>query len=133
MCIRDRLILVLAGTALAALVVWTASHTILRPLEDLTQSARQIEAGNLELNLPVRAQDEVGKLAHAFNSMASRLREFKRIDHDRLTRSRQTTQLAIDSLPDAVFVIGPDDSIEISNDAARTYFGICLLYTSRCV
>jgi signal transduction histidine kinase len=118
------LILVLAGTALAALVVWTASHTILRPLEDLTQSARQIEAGNLELNLPVRAQDEVGKLAHAFNSMASRLREFKRIDHDRLTRSRQTTQLAIDSLPDAVFVIGPDDTIEISNDAARTYFGI---------
>jgi signal transduction histidine kinase len=90
----------------------------------LTLSARQIEAGNLELNLRVRSRDEVGKLADAFNSMASRLREFKRLDHDRLIRTKLTTQLAIDSLPDAVFVIGPDDAIEISNDAARKYFGI---------
>ncbi len=118
------LVLVIAGTALAGIVVWTASFTILRPLEDLTRSAWQIESGNLELSLPMRSRDEVGKLAEAFNSMASRLREFKRLDHDRLIRSRQTTQLAIDSLPDAVFVIGPDDTIEIANDAARSYFGI---------
>jgi two-component system, NtrC family, sensor histidine kinase KinB len=118
------LVLVIAGTVLAGIVVWTASMTILRPLEDLTRSAWQIEAGNLELSLPMRSRDEVGKLAEAFNSMASRLREFKRADHDRLIRSQQTTQLAIDSLPDAVFVIGPDDTIEIANDAARSYFGI---------
>lgn len=118
------LILVVAGTLLAAVVVWTASVTILRPLKDLTQSARQIEDGNLDLYLPMRSQDEIGKLAEAFNSMASRLREFKRLDHDRLTRSQQTTQLAIDSLHDAVFVIGPDGTIEISNDAAQSYFGI---------
>jgi signal transduction histidine kinase len=118
------LILVIAGTLLAAVVVWTAGASILRPLRDFTQSARQIEAGNLDLNLKPRSKDEIGELAEAFNSMTSRLREFKRIDHDRLMRSEQTTQLAIDSLPDAVFVIGPDDTIEISNDAARSYFGI---------
>jgi PAS domain S-box-containing protein len=56
--------------------------------------------------------------------MISRLREFKRIDHDRIMRSEQTTQLAINSLPDAVFVIGPDDRIAIANDAAHSYFGI---------
>ena len=98
--------------------------SILRPLRDFTQSARQIEAGNLDLNLKPRSRDEIGELAEAFNSMTSRLREFKRIDHDRLMRSQQTTQLAIDSLPDAVFVIGPDDTIEISNNSARSYFGI---------
>jgi NtrC-family two-component system sensor histidine kinase KinB len=118
------LILVIAGTLLAGLVVWTAGTSILRPLGDFTRSARQIEAGNLDLNLKPRSKDEIGELAEAFNSMTSRLREFKRIDHDRLMRSQQTTQLAIDSLPDAVFVIGPDDTIEISNDAARSYFGI---------
>jgi NtrC-family two-component system sensor histidine kinase KinB len=125
LAVRNALfILVVAGTLLAALVVWTASISILRPLKDLTRSARQIEEGNLDLHLPMRSQDEIGKLAEAFNSMASRLREFKRLDHDRLTRSQQTTQLAIDSLHDAVFVIGPDGNIEISNDAARSYFGI---------
>jgi two-component system, NtrC family, sensor histidine kinase KinB len=118
------LILVIAGTALAAMVVWTAGISILRPLRDFTHSARQIEAGNLDLNLTPRSNDEIGELTEAFNSMTSRLREFKRIDHDRLMRSEQTTQLAIDSLPDAVFVIGPHDTIEISNDAARSYFGI---------
>ncbi len=118
------LILVIAGTLLAAMVVWTAGASILRPLRDFTQSARQIEAGNLDLNLKPRSRDEIGELAEAFNSMTSRLREFKRIDHDRLMRSQQTTQLAIDSLPDAVFVIGPDDTIEISNNSARSYFGI---------
>jgi NtrC-family two-component system sensor histidine kinase KinB len=118
------LVLVIAGTALAGVVVWTAGASILRPLRDFTHSARQIEAGNLDLNLPIRSRDEIGELTEAFNSMTSRLRDFKRIDHDRLMRSQQTTQLAIDSLPDAVFVIGPDDNIEIANDAARSYFGI---------
>jgi two-component system, NtrC family, sensor histidine kinase KinB len=117
-------ILVIVGSVLAGVVVWTAGVTVLRPLKDFTESARQIEAGNLELNLQPRSRDEIGKLAAAFNSMASRLREFKRADHDRLIRSRQTTQLAIDSLPEAVFVIGPDEKIEISNDAARNYFRI---------
>jgi signal transduction histidine kinase len=118
------LILVIVGTLLAGIVVWTAGVQILRPLKDFTRSARQIEDGNLDLNLPKRSQDEIGELTEAFNSMVLRLREFKQIDHDRLIRSRQTTQLAIDSLPDAVFVIGPGDKIEIANDAARTYFGI---------
>jgi two-component system, NtrC family, sensor histidine kinase KinB len=118
------LVLVIVGTILAGIVVWTAGLQILRPLKDFTRSARQIEEGNLDLNLPKRSQDEIGELTEAFNSMVLRLREFKQIDHDRLVRSRQTTQLAIDSLPDAVFVIGPGDKIEISNDAARTYFGI---------
>jgi two-component system, NtrC family, sensor histidine kinase KinB len=125
MAVRNALlILVVAGTALAGMVVWTAGVSILRPLRDFTRSARQIEAGNLDLNLTPGSQDEIGELTEAFNSMAARLREFKRIDHDRLMRSEQTTQLAIDSLPDAVFVIGPHDTIEISNDAARVYFGV---------
>lgn len=123
--VRDMLlVLVITGTALATMVVWTAGVSILRPLRDFTRSAREIGQGNLDLNLPIRSQDEIGELTLAFNSMVSRLREFKRIDHDRIMRSEQTTQLAIDSLPDAVFVIAPDDVIAIANDAARIYFGI---------
>jgi two-component system, NtrC family, sensor histidine kinase KinB len=125
MRVRDALlILVITGTVLAMIVVWTAGVSILRPLRDLAHSAHQIGEGNLDLTLPVRSRDEIGELTEAFNSMISQLREFKRIDHDRIMRSEQTTQLAIDSLPDAVFVIGPDDKIAISNEAAQKYFGI---------
>jgi two-component system, NtrC family, sensor histidine kinase KinB len=118
------LVLVITGTVLATAVVWTAGAAMLHPLRTLTRSARQIEAGDLDLTLRVKSGDEIGQLADAFNSMAARLREFRRIDRERLTRSEQTTQLAIDSLPDAVFVIGPDEMVEISNLAAKTHFAI---------
>lgn len=118
------LIFASAGTLLAILIVSAAGPAILHPLKAMTHSARQIESGNLDLSLPVRSRDEIGQLAKAFNSMASRLREFRRLDHDRLVRTQQTTQLAIDSLPDAVFVIGPSETIEISNRIARIHLGI---------
>lgn len=121
---RTLLILVLIGILLAATLVGTVGATILRPLRRLTLSAGQIARGNLDLNMPVRSRDEVGQLTEAFNSMASRLREFKQLDSERLLRTQQTTQLAINSLHDAVVVIGPDGRIDISNAAAQAHFKI---------
>jgi signal transduction histidine kinase len=118
------LVLSFAGTLAAALVVGAAGRSILHPLRNLMRGAQQIESGDLDLNLPVRSRDEIGALAEAFNSMAAKLREFRRIDHERLVRMQQTTQLAIDSLPDAVFIIGPDGTVEISNRSAAAHFGI---------
>jgi NtrC-family two-component system sensor histidine kinase KinB len=121
---RALLILVLVGILLAATLVGTVGATILRPLRTLTLSAGQIARGNLDLNMPVRTRDEVGRLTEAFNSMASRLRELKQLDSERLLRTQQTTQLAIDSLHDSVVVIGPDGKIDISNAAAQAHFKI---------
>jgi len=121
---RALLILVLIGTALAASLVGTVAATILRPLRLLTRSARQIETGNLDMSVPVRSTDEIGQLMEAFNAMASRLREFRRLDSDRLARTQQTTQLAIDSLHDAVVVVGPQGQVELANRAAQVHFNI---------
>jgi two-component system, NtrC family, sensor histidine kinase KinB len=118
------LVLSFAGTLAAAVAVWAAGTSILHPLRSLMIGARQIERGDLDLNLPVISRDEIGALAEAFNSMAARLREFRRLDHNRLLRTQQTTQLAIDSLPDAVFIIGPAEVVEISNRMAEIHFGI---------
>jgi two-component system, NtrC family, sensor histidine kinase KinB len=118
------LILTIAGTIAAAIVVGAAGTSVLKPLRNLTRSARQIAGGDLDLNLPIRSTDEIGQLAEAFNDMAAKLREFRRLDHDRLQRTQQTTQLAIDSLPDAVFIIGPTGQVEISNRTASTHFAI---------
>jgi len=123
--VRDLLVvLVTAGSALAAAFVGWVGASILRSIATLTGSARRIEAGDLDLQVEVRSRDEIGQLGQAFNSMASRLREFRRLDHHRLVRTQRTTQLAIDSLPDAVCIIGPSGVIEISNRVAQTYFGI---------
>jgi signal transduction histidine kinase len=123
--VRDAvLILVLAGTVISSALVAGVGASILRSVRSLTRSARQIESGNLDLVVDVNSRDEIGQLAEAFNSMAGKLREFRQSDHDRLLRTQLTTQLAIDSLPDAVFVVSPQGEIEISNRTAEHHFGI---------
>ena len=117
-------VLALGGILLAGVIVLLATFVVLRPLRLLEQSARQIASGNLELAVPIRSRDEIGQLARAFNDMAAQLREFKRIDHEKLIRTQHTTQLAIDSLPDAVALIEPRGQIELVNETAMRLFNL---------
>jgi two-component system, NtrC family, sensor histidine kinase KinB len=113
-----------AGVLLGTILILLVGRWILQPLRTFTRSVREIEAGNLNLVVPVRSQDEVGQLAEAFNSMAAKLRAFRETDQAKLLRTQQTTQLAIDSLPDAVAVMNPDGMVEMANGAAARLFGI---------
>jgi len=121
---RAMFVLIGAGSLLAVVFVGVFGRAILRPLRVLTDSAREIERGNLDLVVRVRSRDELGQLAEAFNSMAAKLREFRRSDRAKLLRTQQTTQLAIDSLPDAVAMIGPDERVEMANKTARRLFNL---------
>ncbi|MBW8890539.1 MAG: HAMP domain-containing protein, partial [Fibrobacteres bacterium] len=80
--------------------------------------------GNLDLRLPVHSGDELGILAQAFNDMAARLRDFRRSDQAKLALTQKTTQMAINSLSDAVAVFGAEGGVEMSNDPASALFGI---------
>jgi PAS domain S-box-containing protein len=127
--LADRAVLLLvsgatAGTLLAILLTLVVTRSIVRPLAALTKSCREIEGGNLDLVVQVKGGDEIGQLAEAFNSMAVRLREYRRTDRAKLIRTQQTTQLAVDSLPDAIAVTTADGTIELSNNAARRLFGL---------
>ena len=113
-----------AGVTLGTILIALVGRWILQPLRTVTASAREIEAGNLNLVVPVRSRDEVGQLAEAFNSMAAKLRAFRETDQAKLLRTQQTTQLAIDSLPDAVAVINPDGVLELTNGVATRLFGL---------
>ena len=118
------LVLVSVGTLLAALLVGAVAATILGPLKSLTHCAREIGRGNFEPTIRPQSSDEVGQLAEAFNAMAGRLREFRRLDQERLTRTEQATQLAIDSLADPVLLVGPNRKVEIANRAAQRHLAI---------
>ena len=113
-----------AGTALAVVFTLLVGRSILRPLATVIRSIREIEQGNLDLVVQVTSRDETRQLAEAFNSMAAKLREYRRTNRAKLVRTQQTTQLAVNSLTDAVAVTGPDGTIELSNDAAQRLFGL---------
>lgn len=57
-----------------ALLVYLA-HRISRPIQELTAGLTELAAGKLEVRVPVRRDDEVGRASQAFNDMAARLKE----------------------------------------------------------
>jgi len=117
-------ILVFAGAILATTLLFLTGRAILKPLDVLKDSVRQIQKGNLNIMLQSRSKDEVGELTEAFNDMAAQLREYRRGDRAKLIRTEHSTQSVIDSLPDAVAILNVNGTVELSNRAARDLFGL---------
>jgi two-component system nitrogen regulation sensor histidine kinase NtrY len=66
-----------AGILLAILLSSWAAARVTRPVEQLATAAREVAAGNLNTQVDVTSQDEVGELAEAFNRMTRELLEQK--------------------------------------------------------
>ncbi len=66
-----------AGAAvLVALVLGILlSRQLVRPLREMNTATLAVAEGDLELRVPVRSQDEIGRLARSFNRMNDRLAE----------------------------------------------------------
>lgn len=79
------LLLLLAGTALAALVIFRPAQARLRALED---AARRFGEGDLSARAPAIGGDEVSAVAEAFNRMAADLaaRQAQLVEADRARR-----------------------------------------------
>jgi signal transduction histidine kinase len=101
-----------------------AGPAILRPIASLIRTVREIQKGNLDLVVNVRSQDEIGQLGEAINQMTTSLREFRRSDQAHLLRAQRSTQLALDSLSEAVAICNADGKIELANDTAQRLFGL---------
>lgn len=79
------LLLLIAGTAIAALVIFRPAQARLSALED---AARKFGEGDLSARAPAIGGDEVAAVAHAFNRMAGDLaaRQAQLVEADRARR-----------------------------------------------
>ena len=66
---------VIIGLGLSAM----GAKRLVRALWRVVDGAKAIEAGNLQVTVPVTSKDEIGQLAQAFNRMAEELRSKERI------------------------------------------------------
>jgi signal transduction histidine kinase len=64
-------VIALAGVFAA----WRLTRIFAQPIEELASLARTVKGGNYTVKAPVRANDEVGELAVAFNEMTDALRQ----------------------------------------------------------
>ncbi len=70
---RSFLMAGLGVSALATLVALWMSRSLTAPLDDLIQATDQMHSGALSTRATVHTQDEIGRLATQFNTMAARL------------------------------------------------------------
>jgi signal transduction histidine kinase len=115
------LLLALASTGILA---WRTTRTFLRPVEDLTRSAKAVGDGQFDQMVTADTRDEIGELVGAFNRMTSQLRDLKQSQASRLLRAQQAGQAAIDSFPDPILVVDPAGRVEMANPAARRVLGV---------
>lgn len=66
-------LIVLGGLACGLLLGWTISHKISNGLRSVVTAAAAMEYGNLQARASCNTQDEIGRLAQAFNQMATQI------------------------------------------------------------
>lgn len=88
--LRDQtLVLAVAAALLAIGAGWWLASSVAKPVEELAQVSRRVQAGELAVRATVYSKDEIGEAAAAFNSMLNSLaasREELSVSHARLTR-----------------------------------------------
>lgn len=63
-------------------VAWLLAQSIARPLAAMTRATEEIARGHYEQDIPVHGQDEVARLARAFNEMAHEVADSQRTLRD---------------------------------------------------
>jgi signal transduction histidine kinase len=109
---------------LAAVAAWQLLRAVLTPIRELTDAATAIGAGQVHRTVPQFGQNELGRLAAAFNTMSEHLLHYRRSSADRLLRAQRTGQATIDSFPDPILVVDPEGRVELANPAARQVLGV---------
>ncbi|MEJ0001402.1 MAG: ATP-binding protein [Verrucomicrobiota bacterium] len=105
----------------ATAVTFALARSIVQPVQALTESAQQLGAGNLDQHVPVQSQDELGKMAAAFNTMAAKLRAYRQSATEQLMQAQQTTESALRAFPDPIVVFSPAKEVRLKNAAAERF------------
>lgn len=103
---------------LATLIaVYFLSERIIGPLKDMSRAAKSYAAGNFDIRIPVRGDDEVAELASAFNQMATGLESLENMRSSFLanvSHDLKTPMTTISGFIDAIIsgAIPPENQTE---------------------
>ncbi|MCD4829885.1 MAG: HAMP domain-containing protein [Candidatus Cloacimonetes bacterium] len=118
--LKSRLALMLLPLALlAATLAFVLSNNLARPIRELSQAAKRVAEGQLDVQVHLHRSDEVQTLAQSFNEMVNALRSL-------MTQQKQQTEILdaiICSLSEGLCVIDADDRIVHASDSFRKMFG----------
>lgn len=125
----------LAALIIGFLVSWWISRRITRPVEELSNAAREVATGRWDTQIEVHAKDEIGQLARAFNDMTRTLatQKEKLVQTERVAAWRELARRLAHELRNPLFPLqitvenlqrarqlGPDQFQEVFGEATAT-------------
>jgi len=112
------------------MALWVAlriARGITEPIQTLAQATEEVAAGNLDVNVAMSREDEIGLLVKSFNHMVKELKEGKEslqsayIESD---RRRLFMQNILDNINSGVIMLDTSGDILMINGAACSILGI---------
>ncbi len=113
--IRDFLIIGASILVVGMIISFLTSRSISQPIEKLRAATTEIGHGNLNVNIGIQSNDEVGELASAFNIMTEELKK--------KTVSKEYVDNIIGSMFNSLIVFSPDGTIQSVNRATCSLLG----------
>ena len=117
---RTLFVIALGGTLLALLLAALVGERIGAGLRRLTSAAESISRGDLGVRAAIDADDEVGVLGRAFDTMAANIEE-KTADESRL---RNRLEAVVGGMGEALVAVDEDGLITDFNRAAEELIGV---------
>ena len=108
------------ATLVASLMAGIISHSISKPLKQLSAAANIMSNGDYSVRVKVEAEDEIGWLGTGFNVMADSLEESIKSLED----SRHRIERLILALTEGVIASDANHSIILFNPAAEQFFNL---------
>ena len=99
------LLAALGATAVSLTLGIILARSLTRPIQEITQATQAVAQGDLTQQVPVRSDDELGKLATSFNQMSTDLA------HSRDLRRQMTADIAHDLRTPLSLILGHAEAL----------------------
>jgi len=106
----------------AAILAWITYRRLINPIEEMSYVAQDMARGNLDQEIRIFAQDEIGDLARSINYLARELK--KNIDD--VISEKNKIQAILASMSDGVIAMDNWGRVILVNPVVEKYFGTTL-------
>ena len=114
----DIILVIFISLIIFVLITVILVRMIMRPAVEITKAIQGIAAGNLDQQIPIRTNDEIGQLAHAFNAMSNSLQ----MTMTTIVDERSNLATVLFNLTDGILMTDAEENILLVNPAAARLF-----------
>ena len=97
---------------------------IIHPIEDLAIGINKVSEGNYEYAIPLKRGKEINFIFDCFNNMVEKLKEYDRLNVNKILREKQRTEAIIESINSPIIVTDDENKIIMLNKCAERVFDV---------